>query len=53
MRDWDLEAEVEDDSSLAQRANLARSLVDRCSRHLRRNASQENGRWVVTGETKD
>jgi hypothetical protein len=53
MRDWDLEADAEDDSSLAQRANLARSLVDRCSRHLRRNASQENGRWVVTGETKD
>ncbi len=53
MRDWDMEADIEGDSELSQRADLARSLVDRCSRHLRRNASQENGRWVVSCETKD
>jgi hypothetical protein len=53
MRDWDMEAGAEDDAKLARRADLARSLVDRCSRHLRRNASQENGRWVVAGKTRD
>ncbi|MES2459242.1 MAG: hypothetical protein V4671_01575 [Armatimonadota bacterium] len=53
MRDWDLEAGAEEDSKLSERADLARSLVDRCSRHLRRNASQENGRWVVFEKTKD
>lgn len=54
MRDWDLEAaETQSDSRLSRRADLARSLVDRCSRHLRRNASQENGRWIVVEKTKD
>ncbi len=53
MRDWDMEAGVGADSNLSARANLARSLVDRCSRHLRRNASQVNGRWIVTEKTKD
>ncbi len=52
MRDWDLEAGAEAGSLLSARADLARSLVDRCSRHLRRNASQENGRWVVVEKTK-
>jgi hypothetical protein len=52
MRDWDLEAGDEADSKLSARADLARSLVDRCSRHLRRNASQENGRWIVVEKTK-
>jgi hypothetical protein len=53
MRDWDLEAGDEGDSKLSKRADLARSLVDRCSRHLRRNASQEEGRWVVAEKTRD
>ena len=53
MRDWDMEADVEGGNELTQRADLARSLVDRCSRHLRRNASQENGRWIVSSEASD
>ncbi|MBC8101330.1 MAG: hypothetical protein H7Z41_01915 [Cytophagales bacterium] len=51
MRDWDVEADVEPDTPLARRADLARSLVDRCSRHLRRNAFQVEGRWLV-GDTE-
>jgi len=50
VRDWDMEAGDDPDAALIERADEARSLVERTARHLRRNAVRESGRWIVRAE---
>lgn len=47
VRDWDLEAGPSVDAALTERAEHARSAVERTARHLRRSAVREGGRWIL------